>query len=240
MKVYREILEALKIKSVYVISGKEVFMCYPLEIENTKWTVSCNSEFLNGKVRLKVSFNDNYIYLNATIEKKEQEETCVFIYTVFINKEEKKADTQKAIFFMMLYEVEEDNKEWNRRKEERYEIGLNESRIEKIDFKGPEHIIISDKKQLPCVINNISYSGMKLTTMEGNFEKNNKVCVYLSFVNPIEKIALIGVIRNCFIKTTKSGEIVSVLSLEFLQPPYEYNKRIQHFIKKLAEENNDN
>ena len=32
MKVYKEILEALKIESVYVISDDTTFMCYPLEI----------------------------------------------------------------------------------------------------------------------------------------------------------------------------------------------------------------
>lgn len=235
MKVYKEILEALKIESVYVISDDTTFMCYPLEIEDTKWKVSCDSEFLSGKIKLKVNFFGDNFYLSASIKRIKQEDSCSFIYEVVINEAEKKDSIQKNIFFMMLFDMEEDSKEWNKRKEERYEIGLDEERISAIGFKSPEHIIVSGKKQLPCVVNNISYSGMKLTTMEGDFEKGKKVCICLSFVNPIEQIAIIGTIRNCFIKTTKSGEIVSVLSLEFEMPPYEYNKRVQKFIESLLE-----
>ena len=235
MKVYKEILEALKIESVYVISDDTTFMCYPLEIEDTKWKVSCDSEFLSGKIKLKVNFFGDNFYLSASIERIKQEDSCSFIYEVVINEAEKKDSIQKNIFFMMLFDMEKDSREWNKRKEERYEIGLDEERISAIGFKSPEHIIVSGKKQLPCVVNNISYSGMKLTTMEGDFEKGKKVCICLSFVNPIEQIAIIGTIRNCFIKTTKSGEIVSVLSLEFKMPHYEYNKRVQKFIESLLE-----
>lgn len=236
MKVYKEILEALKIEAVYVIKDDTTFMCYPIEINDLKWTVSCDSEFLEGKITLKINFYGDNLYLSSNIKKIEQAERCSFIYEILIDEAEKKESLQKNIFFMMLFNMEEDIKEWNKRKEERYEIGLEEKRIKAISFKSPEHIIVSEKKQLPCVVNNISYSGMKLTTMEGNFEKGSKVCICLSFVNPIEQITVIGIIRNCFIKTTKSGEIVSVLSLEFIQPPYEYYKRVQNFIKSLLEE----
>ncbi len=84
-------------------------------------------------------------------------------------------------------------------------------------------------------LNNISYSGMKITTMEANFEKGKRVGICLSFISPIEQITILGIIRNCFIKTTKEDEVVSVLSLEFQQPPYEYNKRVQQFIKNIME-----
>lgn len=235
MKIYKSILEALKIESVYVISNEKIYMCIPLEIEDTKWIVSCDSEFLEGQIVLKVNFNGSFIYFKATIEKKLQDSSCSFVFEVLIDRAEKKADNQKAIFFMILYEMEEDCREWNRRKEERFEIGLDEKRIKAIDFKGPEHILVSDKKQLSCLVNNISYSGAKITTIEGAFEKNKTICICLAFVNPIEKIPLIGVIRNCFIKTTKDNGIVSVLSLEFMNPPYEYNKRLQIFIKKITE-----
>lgn len=235
MKVYREILEAMKIDSVYVIYNDTTYMCYPLEIEDTKWIVSCNSDSLNGNIKLKVNFYGENLYLESHIIKKEQEDSCAFIYDIQINELEKKADLQKNIFFMMLFELEEDYKEWNRRKEERYEIGLDEKRLRAINFKNPEHVIVFEKKQLPCVVNNISYSGMKITTMEANFEKGKRVGICLSFISPIEQITILGIIRNCFIKTTKEDEVVSVLSLEFQQPPYEYNKRVQQFIKNIME-----
>ena len=100
----------------------------------------------------------------------------------------------------------EDYKEYNRRKEERFEIGLDEQRIKAINFKDAEHKLIINKKQLPCVINNISYSGAKITTEEENFEVNKRIGLCLSFINPIEQVFLIGTIRNCFIKTIKFKE----------------------------------
>ncbi len=87
MKVYKEILEALKIESVYVISDSTTFMCYPIEIEDVKWTVSCDSEFLNGKIALKINFFGDKIYLSASIERIKQEDSCSFIYEVVINEE---------------------------------------------------------------------------------------------------------------------------------------------------------
>lgn len=236
MKIYKGILDALMIESVYVISNENIYMCIPLDIHDINWTVSCDSEFITGKIQLKVNFNGSFIYFNANIEKKDQETVSAFLYEIQIEEAEKKADNQKAVFFMILSEIEEDYKEYNRRKEERFEIGLDEQRIKVINFKDAEQKLIINKKQLPCVINNISYSGAKVTTEEENFEVNKRIGLCLSFINPIEQIFLIGTIRNCFIKTVKNESIVSILSLEFEQPPYEYNKRLQLFIKKISED----
>ncbi|OJF76967.1 MAG: hypothetical protein BKP49_05205 [Treponema sp. CETP13] len=236
MKIYKGILDALMIKSVYVISNENIYMCIPLDIHDTNWTVSCDSEYITGKIQLKVNFNGSFIFFNAIIEKKDQETVSAFLYEIQIEEAEKKADNQKAVFFMILSEIEEDYKEYNRRKEERFEIGLDEQRIKAINFKDAEHKLIINKKQLPCVINNISYSGAKITTEEENFEVNKRIGLCLSFINPIDQIFLIGTIQNCFLKTINGKNIVSVLSLELEQPPYEYNKRLQLFIKKISED----
>ena len=150
-------------------------MCIPLDIHDTNWTVSCDSEYITGKIQLKVNFNGSFIYFNAIIEKKDQETVSAFLYEIQIEEAEKKADNQKAVFFMILSEIEEDYKEYNRRKEERFEIGLDEQRIKSINFKDAEHKLIINKKQLPCVINNISYSSAKITTEEERFEVNKRM-----------------------------------------------------------------
>ncbi len=89
MKIYREILEAMKIDSVYVIYNDTTYMCYPLEIEDTKWIVSCNSDSLNGNIKLKVNFYGENLYLESHIIKKEQEDSCAFTYDIQINELEK-------------------------------------------------------------------------------------------------------------------------------------------------------
>ena len=239
MKIFKDILNVLKIGSVYVIHKDILFMCIPLEINGNNWIVSCDHDKLSGEVILKVSFNGSFIYLKTKIIKKEQDDFSSFIYELQINENEKTKDNFKYLFFMMISEVEEQANEWNKRKEERYEIGLDEKKIEAIGFKSPEQIVVTDKTQLPCVINNISFSGAKITTMEGHFFKDKKICLYLSFRNPIEQIPLISVIRNCYIKNTSENKNVTIISMEHEEPSYEYKKRIDNYIKYLQGGKND-
>ncbi len=156
-----------------------------------------------------------------------------FIYEIEIDENEWKKDNFRYVFFQMLLEMEEQVMEWNKRSENRYEIGLDEKKIKAINFKKAEQIIVIDKHQLPCVINNISYNGAKITTYQADFKKDKKVCLYLSFIQPIKQIPIIGDVRNCLLKTTIDNKIVSVASLKFENAPYEYNLRLNDFIKKM-------
>lgn len=231
MKIYKDILSILRIESVYIIADGMVYMCIPLEIKNNIWFVSTETDGLSGDIMLKVKFNGSFIYMQARIKRENQEYLNSFTYELEINPEEKKKDNFKFVFFTMITEMEEKAEEWNKRSENRYEIGLDEEKLQAICFKGPEQIIVADKLQLPCVVNNLSYSGAKITTLEGNFQKDKKVCLYLSFIRPIEQIPIIANVKNCFLKTTAESKNVSVMSLQFENAPYEYKKRLDDFIK---------
>lgn len=235
MKIYKDILNALKIETAYILANEILYMCIPHEIKKDTWYVSCDSNALKDAVVLKVKFNGSFIYLKSRILRKEQDSLHTFTYELEIEPEEKKKDSLKLAFFTMIKEMEETSEEWNKRKENRYDIGLDKARLKAVSFKTAEQIIVADKIQLPCVVNNISYSGAKITTMEGNFHKDKKICLYLSFINPIEQIPLIATIKNCFLKTTMENKPVSVLSIKYENSPYEYKKRLDSFIKKLAD-----
>lgn len=236
MKIYRDMLNFLKIETIYILSNKKTFFCIPLEITENTWLVSCDADNLEGSIKLKVKFNGSFLYLNSIIEKKIQGSLYSFTYTLEIDDNEKIKDRLKFSLFKMLSEMEKEARTWNKRKEERYEIGLNEKLLKAISFKSPEQIVVADRLQLPCVVNNLSYSGAKITTTEGNFHKDKKICLYLSFVNPIEQIPIISVIKNAFIKTTNEKKIISVLSVKFESSPYEYKKRLDNFIKNTRRE----
>lgn len=236
MKIYKDILNALRIEATYVLTNETTYMCIPLEIKNNTWVIACDSNYISGKVILKVKFNGSNIYLNTKIKKQEQDAYNSFIYEIEIDEEEKKKDNFKYVFFTMIYEMEEKCSEWNKRSEERYEIGLDEQRLNAISFKSPEQIIVIEKLQLPCVVNNISYNGAKITTMEASFQKEKKVCLYLSFTKPIEQIPMIATVRNCFLKTTKENVNMSIVSMQYDEPSYEYKQRIHDFIKKMQGE----
>ena len=235
MKIYKDILKILRIESVYILADGMLYMCIPLEINDTTWFVSTETDGLSGKIILKVKFNGSFIYFQAKINRKKQAFLNSFTYELEIDSEEKKKDNFKFIFFTMIMEMAEKEEEWNKRSEKRYEIGLDEKKLQAISFKSPEQIIVADKLQLPCVVNNLSYNGAKITTLEGNFTKDKKVCLYLSFVRPIEQIPIIANVRNCFLKTTAENKNVSIISIKFENAPYEYKKRLDDFIKNTGQ-----
>ena len=235
MRIYKDILNALKIETAYILANEILYMCIPLEIRKHTWYVSCDSNDLKNEVVLKVKFNGSFIYLKSKILQKEQDSLYTFTYELEIEPEEKNKDSLKRVFFAMIAEMEENAEKWNKRKENRYDIGLDEARLKAINFKTAEQIIVADKLQLPCVVNNISYGGAKITTIESNFHKDKKVCLYLSFINPIEQIPIVASVRNCFLKTTMENKPVSVLSVKYEHSPYEYKKRLDAFIKRTEE-----
>lgn len=233
MKICNDILRALKIESTYILCKDILYLCYPVEIRKTSWFVSTDSDNLSGKVNLKVKYRGSFLYLKAQILKKQTDTLYSFTYEVIITEDTINTDNFKFAFFRALQEMEEKDTQWNKRKEERYDIGLDEVNNKNIQFKTPEQVIICDKIQLPCVVNNLSYNGAKVTTLEGNFSKDKKVCIKLSFINPIEQIPIVSNIRNCLIKTTKENQIISVLSVKFESVPYEYKTRLDNYIKLL-------
>lgn len=237
MKIIKDILQHLHIETVYIVTNDNLYLCCPVEIVKEKWFIACDSDNIGGKVRLKVKYHGSFIYLGSVITKKSQENLYSFTYELEIDKNEYTKDRLKENFFMELHKMQEQTEMWNRRKEERYDIGLDEKRQKLINFKTTEQTLITDKTQLPCLVNNISFSGAKITTLEGNFSKDKKVCLNLSFVQPIEQIPLIGTIKSCVIKSTQEKKIVSILSLHFDLSPIEFKKRLDRFIKLINGEN---
>ena len=118
MKIYKDILNALKIENVYVISNKVLFMCVPLEIKKNFWLISCDSAGLSGEVILKVKFNGSFIYLKSKISIKEQDTFNSFTYELEVDTEEQEKDRFKYMFFTMIYTLEEEYEKWNKRSEE--------------------------------------------------------------------------------------------------------------------------
>lgn len=235
MKINKDVLNALRVETVYILCGGGLCLCAPLEIKGNRWCVSCDTDNIRGKVVLKVKFNGSFIYLDSEISRKNQDTYFSFIYELEISGDEKKKDSFKLAFFRKLEQMEMRAAEWDKRREERYEIGFDEKRIKALRLKTAEQILVTDKVQLPCLINNISYSGAKVTTLSGNFQKDKKVCLFLSFVSPIEQIPLIGIIKNCLIKSTDEKKLVAVLSLKFEDPSIDYKTRLDSFIRQTGE-----
>lgn len=235
MDFNKDILNFLKIESCYIVAENKICMCMPLKFSGMTFFVGCDTGELSGNVRFKVKFHGSFIYLDSLIVSKPDENIYSFVYELGIMDYEKNRDPFKSKFFSQLKQMEDQSESWNKRKEIRYEIGLDEEKKELMNFKGIEQILVADKVQLPCIINNISYSGAKITTLEGKFSKDKLVCLNLSFKNPIEQIPLVASVKNCLIKSTAEKKIVSVLSIKFDYSPISYKKRIDNYIQALNE-----
>lgn len=233
MKIDKDLLNLLKIETVYICANDTIYLSYPMEINDLTWFITTDSSDLSGNARLKVKYRGSFLYLNCIIHRKQNVSLYAFCYEIEIDRDEKNKDNFKFSFFQELKKIEEKSDGWNKRKEVRYEIGLDEKRQKLINFKEEEQLIVCDKQQLPCLVNNLSYSGAKITTLESGFQKDKKVCLYLSFKNPIEQIPLMADIKNCIIKATAEKKVIAILSLKFENSPVSYKERLEKFIKQI-------
>ncbi len=226
MKITKDILNYLEVSSIYIIKPDDIHICIPVQIENDRWKISTDTSELKGNALIKLKFKNKLYYFKIHIDEICSSENFTFTYNVHLT-----SSTEINLFMLELSVIEKKLKNWEKRKEERYEIGFDEKKIEQLSLKGYEQKVIINKLTLPCVVNDISFSGMKLTTVDSNFSRDKKIVVYLSFINPIEQILLGAYIRNINLKEMQ-GQVAATLSLQFEEPTISYKQRIADFITK--------
>jgi len=233
MKIYKDILTALKISNCSLKFNNTSYFCVPLDISGITWTVALDTDVvLNGTGLISILFNDEYIKFPCNIESVKSDTysfySCVHTLTIGITDSSDSA----MIFMTNLREVEKDFLKWNKRKEERYDIKEN---IELIGFDSPEQkIITQQEEELPCLIDNISFSGVKIITYASYFPINKPVCILLSFTAPFEKIPVKAFVRHCIEKQDiKKQTKLAILSLEFEHTPIPLLNRINRMIDKI-------
>lgn len=240
MKITKDILNFLSIDNVYLQSNKETYRCFILKIKGDFWIVSTETDCVTEKITLKINTNNNIIKLEAELDSFiEETEINSFIFALKILKDDNLDETKKT-FFDKLNELENKHIEWNKRKEERYEIGINEKKCKLFSLKSLEQKIVFENIQLPCLINNISYSGAKITTFESDFYKEKKIILCLSFIQPIEQIQLVATIKNTSLKILDNKQTISILSLNFDSPSLSFKERLSNYIKELNNDSKNN
>lgn len=232
MKTSSNVLQALKIETVYLVYNKGIYLCAVHEIKKDVWNISTDQNNLSGKGQLKIKFNGSFLYLSVFIGKPNTSGVYRFTYDVFPERDKKVTDALEFAFFQTLKSLEQKTSEWNRRKEERYDIGTDENKIEKIGFKTIEQNAVTELGATDCIVNNLSFSGAQITTYMNNFYKGMKLCLCLTFTNPIEQIPVMSIIRNCSLEKINSKQMLSKLSLKFEESPVEYNERLLKYIKE--------
>lgn len=224
----KDILQFLKIENVFIMEPIKCF-CNIIEISLKKWVVTVDQPILeteNGLINIKI---DNMYYELSVSIRNVGNLLYVFerIDTEYISDCIKELDQK-------IYELEENNIQWEKRKEERYTI--LEENASLLGLSQPTQTVIYNSLQLPCVLNNISYSGASLFIMSRdsiNYKINKEIGLVLKFVNPIEQIILKGRIKSVGIKTIQNinHSIFGIISLEFIDGPLAYKVRLNHYIK---------
>lgn len=233
MELTKDTLQYLRLETFYIIQNNIYCMCYPLEVNFPAWKLSLDTNEIDitKPVTLKIKYNDEFIYYQVLLKHYSNDEIYGFIYEAVILEQE--SDRLKNELLEKISILSTKLQSWNNRKEERYEIGTCEENGKLICFKSLEQNIIVDNIHIPCIVNNLSFSGSKITTYEGNFQKDKKIWLELSFIAPIEQIHLHGIIRNCFMKKVNNEHIISVLSLEYEFSPMVYKERLAKYIKTI-------
>lgn len=228
IKVYKDILDSLGIENVF-LTGENNAFCTVLEFSDAGlvWTVATDKEFYQDSVILNIRLNGNYLEIKAEIERLENG-----LYKLRLEKSKKK---QFILLTEKIQELEEHHELWEKRKEERFNIGLNYT--EEFLLSKPEQTVIFNKRQLPCLINNISFSGANITTAsfnENEFKRGGEIFLILKFHEPIEQIAVKGTIQSIAIKSAKNTNKLkfAIIAIQIINPPLSYKERITTFIKK--------
>lgn len=238
MRVNNDILNALKIEAIYIQKDSDLLMCVPLKMRECYWIISTEVNSLVGEITLKIKYNSSFIKIKGEVDAfLEYSGMHSFLYTIRIIRDEEPDENQR-LFFFNLDEMEKKQNEWNKRCEERYDIGTDETRGEMFGLKSLEQTLIFNNVQYPCLLNNVSFSGAKLTTYEADYYKGKKIILCLSFIKPIEQLQIIATIKNASIKILENRQTISILSLEFNSTPIEYKYRMENLIKGVENARN--
>lgn len=233
MKVTKDLLNALNVESVYIKGMVGFFPCMPVEMRPDGWTVVSDDAFPEGEALLKIKYRGSFFPIMANISGTEERDG-IFFMNICFPPEEKLKDEFKKAFFTEQDRMIEKGETWNKRKEQRYTIGIDRNEIEKMQFKENEHVFIFEKRQMPCVVDNISYRGARVIMFDGSIKKDMKTYLILKYKNPIEQIGIMCITRNIQTKELQKGKKIQIVSLEYESVPLEYNYRMDAYIDRLA------
>lgn len=229
MLVTAKILEYFSIRQILIIRDGERHPCEPADIESDRWIVTSDSGDLAGNALIQFKHDDCLYMLKVRLAPVTDGENFTFTYEAALRD-----DGERRKFDEGFRKIREHMDSWNKRREERYDIGLDEKKIAMLSLRDCEQAVICEKTELPAAVSNISYSGARLVTAEGNYSKNRPVFLMLSFVDPIETVPITCAVRN-HLPAESGGVRMSVISVEFVEPPVEFNMRMEAFIKRLTD-----
>lgn len=215
MKITRELLEHLKVKSMSLTNGDANLLCFLERVEKGKWTFSLpkKTDFSKGEE----------ITIQIVFYEEEQGEITAMIDDfgedwLSLTPETMSENTRVNAFLTMLGEMESKYETFGRRKEARirirkekcHEFGL--SRLEQVLF------LPGIKLQQPCVVLDASVHGIcVITPHTKSVQDEENFCVKLTFTNPEETVIIKA--HKVYSRLDKTEEkTFATLSCQLLEP----------------------
>ncbi len=225
MKITKELLEHLKVKSITFKYNFKDILCFLDRIEENRWTFSLPyemdfSDF--SKIEFTINFFQNdfpNIFLAKLLESGED--------WITVSPELNTPTVQLEAFYYDLLQISEKYETFGRRKEERIKIGKEKSKEFGLDSIKQSVFVNGISLIQPCVIIDASVHGICIITPETPGIKNaENFCIKISFVNPDKMIVLKAHKVYSRLNKTKNKNFLT-LSCQLLEPiHYEWRERI--------------
>jgi hypothetical protein len=231
VKTGRDVLDYLGIAHTFLTGRRNAF-CTLLEVSSKDpWIIAIDTVWEEPEAVLNIKYRGTYQELPVRVEKRD-----VFSYRIFFI--ETSGENPSRELWESIQQLEADESLWNKRKEDRHTIGV--ALFPALGLKKAEQKVLLSGKEYPCLVNDVSFSGLKITTLDGGgIKQGDTAAVLLDFTNPIERIIVKSTIQSVLLKSGESPAAGSrrpvrfaILSLQVLDPPLAFKQRLGAFIRQ--------
>jgi hypothetical protein len=229
VRAHKDVFDYLGIEHTF-LTGKRNEFCTVLELSSGEtWIIAVGGVWEEDTALFNIKYRGSYLSLPVTVEKRDG-----FTYRMSFREGLVEPSLREGII-----KLEENERLWNKRKDERFAVGVAGS--EPLGLKKAEQKVILSGAEYPCMVNDLSFNGAKITTLEsGELKRGSEAGLLLDFINPLERIVLTGTVQALQIKSgeQRAGRPVrfAILSLRYnTDPPLAYRRRLGSFAGKGTE-----
>lgn len=236
----KDVLDHLGVESVLLTygDGKKIF-CSPSEIGAEEWV--CSSDGICPETRAELRVRVRGGYVSAAVSVTAEDADLRVWRLAFLPPGLEAACPALA---GGIAELERQLAFQEKRREVRYRIGVRGSAL--LGLRPGGQSVVFRRRELPCLLNNASFSGGNVTTVEdgaAGFRAGEEIVLRLSFDGPVEQMFLRGRICSVALKTPSapgaSGFRFAVISLELHDPPLSWRNRLARYVRALEPEGSE-
>lgn len=236
IKVNKNILEFLEIKSIYIQdkNSKKLLICIPLEINNDLFLLVLSDSVKDEQYTVKIlTENNSFIEVLCVLKRLDATSNR---YIAFLQ------DKLPSNLAIKLEQLKSDNQFLERRSGQRFFI--NEENYKSLGLKSRKCYLVINAVEIPCYLQDISVHGMRISfslnsNMQKIFLKDDFRTLMLSllgiklfFTNPLTSIFLI-LLPTRIDSYDVHTNIIS-LGCKIKEPcNIEYSKKIIDFVNKI-------